>query len=258
MKKMILSDIDARMIEAIIVRYGRIVSIHDLLTVFNTHYKSTSAHNRIQQLTESGWFIRIKQGLYLLNESLSLRYQSDISLLAICSILNKHAYISLAHALNYFNMFDQLSYTMVAFNTQQSKKYEWQQVVFKFVKIKPSMYYGFIEKTIDQQQVKIAESEKALIDYLYIDQSFSTASLVFEKLSQHQQSLDMEKIQEYAARSSETIKRKMGFFLDQLNVNTSFLYAQLKTDHKSYSRFTSDSSIFNAKWRLYYDQRIIE
>jgi predicted transcriptional regulator of viral defense system len=257
MKKTFLSDIDAHMIETIIVRYGRIASIQELLTVFKTHYKSTSAHNRIQQLTEGGWLIRVKQGLYLLNESLSLRYQSDISLLAICSILNSQAYISLAHALNYFNMFDQFSGTIVALNTQQSKKYNWQQVVFKFVKIKASMYYGFIEKTIDHQQVKIAEAEKALIDYLYIDQSFSSASLVFEKLSQHQQSLNMEKIQEYAAKSSETIKRKMGFFLDQLNVNTTYLYSQLKTN-QSYSRFTSDSTTFNAKWRIYYDQRIVE
>lgn len=98
----------------------------------------------------------------------------------------------------------------------------------------------------DGKPVKIADPEKALIDYLYLDKSFTSASL----------SLDFDKLQDYAQRSGITIKRKIGFLLDQLNVDTHKLYQSLGAN-KGVSRFTQESKAFSAKWRTYYDHRII-
>jgi len=108
----------------------------------------------------------------------------------------------------------------------------------------------------DGKPVKIADPEKALIDYLYLDKSFTSASLVFEKLREHRESLDFDKLQDYAQRSGITIKRKIGFLLDLLNVDTHKLYQSLGAN-KGVSRFTQESKAFSAKWRTYYDHRII-
>ena len=104
--------------------------------------------------------------------------------------------------------------------------------------------------------VRIAEAEKALVDYLYLDKSFGCASLVFEKLRDFHKELNLEKLQRYAVKAGITIQRKLGFLLDMLNLESFFIYTHVK-GNRGFSRFTSDSTLFNAKWRLYYDDRII-
>lgn len=257
MKNTVLSENDAELIERVILKHGRIVSISDLINIFATDYSYGAAHNRIHILTKTGWLKRIKQGLYIVNESISSRFQNDLSLIAISSALDNASYVSLAYALNYYQMFDQFTKTITAITTKDSKKYRFDDYIFQFTKVKPEMFFGFEERMESGQVVKIADAEKALIDYLYLDTSFSSASFVFEKLREHQKSLNLEKLQNYTLLSNETVKRKIGFFLDQLNINSQNLYNSLKEKSKGFSRFTSNSILFNAKWRIYYDDKIL-
>jgi predicted transcriptional regulator of viral defense system len=127
---------------------------------------------------------------------------------------------------------------------------------FTFSKVKKDMYFGFSEKMENGKLVRIADAEKALIDYLYLDKSFGSACLVFEKLRDHYQELDLEKLQEYALRSNTTIQREIGFLLDQLKLDSGLIYQTVR-NNRGASHFTKNSKTFNAKWRLYYDNRII-
>lgn len=256
MKSTILSEKDSKLIEKAILQYGRILNIHDLMSIFKEDYSKASAHNRINLLVRSGWFRRIKQGLYLIIDSLTARSGVDVSLLSIANALVENSYVSLAHALNYYQLFDQYSATVVSVTTSNSKKYLFDSYTFKYAKIKQDMYFGFVEKIVNGKKIRLAEAEKALVDYLYLDKSFGSASLVFEKLKEHHQDIDINKLQEYALRSGFTVARKIGFMLDQLNIDFAVIYQAVRSN-RSFSRFTADSKIFNAKWRLYYDDRII-
>jgi predicted transcriptional regulator of viral defense system len=256
MKNTILSEKDSILIEQTILRYGRIATTRNLLEVFRKEYSDKAASNRIKKLVETGWLKRVKRGLFLVNESISSRFQNDHSFLLISNTLNQNSYISLSYALNYYQMFDQYSKTIVAITTTESKKYNFDGYLFKFTRVKESMYFGYSVKMENGRSVKIADVEKALIDYLYLDNSFTSASLVFEKLKEFRESLDLEKMQDYAQKVDITLKRKIGFLLDQLNVDTQRLHQGLK-GNKGFSRFTKESNVFNAKWRIYYDHRII-
>lgn len=143
MKTTILTEKDTNLIEQIILKYGRIVGIDDLMTIFRIEYSNLSAHNRIQKLTKAGWLKRIKRGLYLVIENLSSRFQNDNSLMLIANALNKSSYISLSYALNYYHMFDQYSKTIVSVTTADSKKYIFDDFVFKFAKVKENMFLVF-------------------------------------------------------------------------------------------------------------------
>ncbi len=256
MKNTILSEKDAKLIEKAIIQYGRILSIHNLAAIFNELYTDNSAHNRINQLVNAGWLRRIKQGLYLIVDSLSARSQNDISLYVIANSLVSESYITLSHALNYHQMFDQYDKTITSITVKNSKKYNFDNHIYNFSKVKKDMYFGFIEKREGGKIIKIAEAEKALIDYLYLDASFGSASLVFEKIRDHHLELDLNKLQTYAVRSGFTILRKIGFILDALNLNSEQVFNIIKGNRGS-SYFTADSKLFNAKWRIYYDDRII-
>ena len=256
MKNTILSEKDAQLIEKIILQYGRIVNIKSLMSVFQEEYSKASAHNRINMLANAGWFRRMKRGLYLVIDSLSARSGIDISLLSIANVLVNDSYVSLSHALNYYQLFDQYSTTAVSVSLRESRKYLLDDFIFKYSKVKKELYFGFTEKIINGKKVRLAEVEKALIDYLYLDKSFASASLIFEKLRDHYQEIDLRKLQEYGARCGLTIARKIGFMLDQLGLDSGILHKALQKN-RGISHFTANSKVFNAKWRLYYDDRII-
>ncbi len=256
MKNTILSEKDANLISQSIIKYGRILDIKKLMTIFSIEYSASAAHNRINKLVRSGWLMRIRQGLYLIIDNLSARDQNDISLIRIANVLDHNSYVSLAYALNYHQLFDQYSRTVISISDKINKKYNFDGHLYQFSKVKKEMYFGFTEELDDGKIIKIAEAEKALIDYLYLDNSFFSASLVFEKLRDNYQMLDLDKLQVYAARAGTTISRKIGFLLDAAAIDSTRLYQSLK-NKKGFNRFTSESKLFNAKWRIYYDERII-
>lgn len=256
MKSTILSEKDAYLIEKAILQYGRILSIRDLMSIFQKEYSKASAHNRINLLSRAGWLRRLKKGLYLVIDTITARSEIDVSLMSIANALVAGSYVSLAHALNYYQLFDQYSTTVVSVTVKGNKKYLFDGYTFRYSKVRQDMYFGFTEKTINGKRVRLAEAEKALIDYLYLDKSFGSASLVFEKLRDHHQELDINTLQNYAIKSGITMQRKIGFLLDALTLDSSKVYKAIK-GNRGTARFTRDARIFNAKWRLYYDDRII-
>jgi len=256
MKNTILSEKDTQLIEKAILRGGWILDMQALLAIFKEEYTTASAYKRINLLSKAGWLKRIKKGLYLVIDSITARSQISISLLSVANILMKKSYVSFAHALNYYNMFDQYASTIVSITDKENKKYIVDNYTFAFSKVKKSMYFGFSEKLVSGKLTRVADAEKALIDYLYLDKSFGSASLVFEKLRDYHHELDLKKFQEYALRSDTTIQRELGLMLDELKLDSSLLYQATK-HNRGTSHFTKDSKIFNAKWRLYYDDRII-
>ena len=256
MKNTILSEKDAELIERAIIQYGRVLSVNKLVALLRENYSEASAHNRINQLARSGWLKRIKQGLYLISDSVSARSQNDISLAFIANSLMSDSYVSLSYALNYYQMFDQYGKTITSVAAKNGKKYSFDGHIFKFAKVRKEQYFGFVEKRETGKIIRIAEAEKALIDYLYLDKSFGSSSLVFEKIREYKSELDLEKLQTYAVRSSLTISRKIGFMLDMLDINSDQVFKALE-NKSGVSRFSVDSKSFNAKWRLYYDDRII-
>jgi predicted transcriptional regulator of viral defense system len=257
MRNTILSEKDARIIEELILKFGRIVSTDNLIEVFTKEYSRSSAQNRIQSLHKAGWFLRIKRGLYLIIDSISSRSISDMSLLLIAQAINKESYISLHSALNHYQMFDQYSNLVSVVNLRLSKKFKFQNSKIQFIKLNKRYYFGFEKVRINGQLVQIATKEKALLDYLYLEKSFYSASLVFEKIKDYRKEIDFVLLQKFALKYGLSVQRKLGFILDKLNVDSGKLYLNVKKD-QGYSRFTKESKKFNAKWRLYYDDRIIK
>ncbi len=253
----ILSEKDSKLIEEIILKYGTIVSTKELLSVFEKKYSKASAHNRIQKLHSFGWFLRIKKGLYLIVDNISSRYFNNKSLFLIAKAINKNSYISLHSALNCHQMFDQYSKTVAVVNCDISKSYNFANNVIRFIKISKKYYFGFSQARYEGKLINIASKEKALIDFLYLNSSFSSISLVYEKLENHKNIIDFKLLQTTASKFGTSVQRKLGFLLDQLEIDSNYLFKRVKKE-KSYSKLTQDSNIFNAKWRLYYDDRVFK
>ncbi|MCK5847748.1 MAG: hypothetical protein KAH01_00955 [Caldisericia bacterium] len=255
MTNTILSRSDAELIGKTIETYGKVVNTDELLTIFQTRYDKSSAHGRIQILSKNGWFLRIKQGLYLVNDSITGQFQGNLPWLAISHCLFEDSYVSLAYALNYYKLFDHVPNTIVSINSHMGKKYQYHPYIFKFVKVKPDIYFGYHTISLQNRTIQIADVEKALLDFLYVDTNFTTPELFFEPVNEHREAIDFEKLKQYALRFSEVVRRKAGFLLDHLQINTKQLHASVKSS-RGHTKFTKESTLFNAKWRVYYEPEI--
>jgi predicted transcriptional regulator of viral defense system len=253
----ILTTKDADLLERAIAKYGHIARFDDLKKVFDGEYKDAEIRHKIARLAKRGWLVRIRKGLYVLVSDMTSLASSNISLLRISNALNSNSYISLSTAFNYYGLIDQLMQTVTAITTTRTKRYQFQGITFTFSKVQEDFYFGFSEKRVEGKLVKIADLEKIVLDYLYLKKDVYSLNLIWEKLTEYKDEFDFAKLQAYALRCNLTLRRATGFLLDQLGENSYELYTSVKGKN-GYSRLTSVSKDFNAKWRLYYDHRIIE
>ena len=253
----ILSRNDVSLLEQVIAPCGQLASFDDLKKVFKKQYNDSQIKQKIVRLAKRGWLVRVKKGLYVVVSDITALSSNTVSLLRISQALNSDSYISLSSALFYHGLVDQLQKDVTAISTTRTKHYEFQGFSFTFSKVQEDFYFGFSEKRVEGKLVKIADLEKVVLDYLYLKKDIYSLNLLWEKLTEHTDEFDLKKLQEYALRCNLTLRRATGFLLDQLGENSDDLYTSVKGKN-GYSRITSDSKEFNAKWRLYYDHRIIE
>lgn len=256
-KNTILSKKDAACLEDLIARNGRIVSFDQVKQVFSNRYQESSISKRVSFLADNGWLIRLKKGLYVVITDIGELSANNISMYTMVQALNSESYVSFENALRYHGMFDQMLSSVCAVTFGRARKYKVKKILIRFCHIKEELYFGFSEQKADIGIVNVAEKEKALLDLLYFRSSRYYMSLVWEKLREYEQDIDFKKLKKYALKFNLTVIRKAAFFLDTLGIATDELQARVSGE-TSYSRMTKDSQQFNSKWRLYFDENIIE
>lgn len=255
-KNTILSGRDARLIEDMIVSFGRIVSFDQIKKGLAKNYSEIGLKKRISFLTKQGWFVRIKKGLYIIVTDIGSLGSNDVSANAISRALNNESYVSFENALQHHGMFDQMISGTSAITFQRARTYKVKDLTVKFFKIKKELYFGFTEERADIGLVNMAQKEKALLDILYFRSTRYHASLVWEKLKDYKDRIDFKMLKQYAVKFNFNIIRQVGFFLDQIGIDTNDIHSVV-AGGKGYGRMTKESKHFNAKWRLYCDDSIV-
>lgn len=253
----ILSKKDLELLEVIVLQSGKIVSSEQIQKAIGQNVSRGAARMRVAGMSKAGWLIRLKNGLYLVVTDISSLGFTDVSELVIAQSLNLDSYISFESALQYHSMFDQMLARIDAVTIRKTKTYQVLKTTYTFSSIKKGLYFGFTQESINNQKVNVAEVEKAILDLLYFRSSGYTVSLVIEKLKEYQDQIDFKKLKEYSIGYSLGMVRKIGFLLDQIDVDTTDLFSQNQVKKNSFSKLTQDAEQFNAKWRLYYDPHLI-
>jgi predicted transcriptional regulator of viral defense system len=254
----ILSAKDLKIFEKAILNHGRIIKYNDLKNFFKDEYGSSAEiSNRISLLSKLGWLLRIKNGLYVIVSDYSSLGFNDLSIILIARSLNKKSYISFENALQFHGVYDQMLSTVESVTTSRARKYDFQNTIIKFLKIKKEYYFGFSKQRIDLDFAEIADLEKAILDMIYFRKSSYNLDLIWEILKKYRSNFNFQKLKNYAKKLNNSVLRQTGFMLDNLSIDTNDLYESVKSK-KSYTRMTENSNKFNSKWRLYFDNNIIK
>src|SRR5579859_7255132 len=257
-KNTILTQSDLTLLEDALLQFGRIVTFEQLASLFTMTETRATISRRIALLVKKGWLLRLKKGLYLVLTDITTLGTNDLPEYILAQALHKDSYVSFENALQYHGLFDQMLSTVSSVTTTYVRRHTVQQTTYVFSRVKHDLYFGFTEEVISPYKVFIAEKEKALLDMLYLKTSAYTVSLILEKLREYTHRFDSEKLQQYARRYGIGMVRAVGFLLDQVHADTMQLLTCAKKQRNSYSKLTQRSSQFNAKWRLYYEPRLID
>lgn len=251
-KNVILSKKGAYLLDTLIARHGLIVTFDQIFDVLQKDHTRQQAYNTVLDMTSAGWLVRLKKSLYYIS-SLESRGYAGVSQFVVAQFLDQSSYISFEAALQYHGMFDQLLGTVRSATTGKNKKFVFQNTTYTFIHTQQKHFFGFTEEYQENQKIRVAEAEKALIDLLHFRRHINDIDIVLEKLREHQSELDMEKLMLFAQKDTLTVARIVGFLLDVCGVNTEILHAVVR-DKKGFSSMTSqrEKSHYSARWKLYY------
>lgn len=252
MKQTILTTNQNELLENLIAKYGQIVTTEQIYAESQGSEDQRQAKKVIAKLVNHGWLMRIRRGLYAISD-FSNRGFLSLSPYLVANLFVKESYVSFESALAYHGMFDQLTSTIISISKIQYKTVQLNATEYSFVNVKDQFFFGWQEMMIDGKAARIATAEKALIDIIHFHKSKYSVDLVIEKLQEHRDSLDMEKMNEYISKMSTTTIKIFGFILDLLHIDSQILYESIKTKQSTHWMLVGDKK-FNAKWRLYYDE----
>lgn len=251
MKKTILSAKQAELLENLIVANGRIVTSEHIYDSARLLWDKTQVKNIITKLTNDGWLIRVKRGVYAISD-LSSRGFLSLSPYVVANLLVAKSYVSFESALSYYGMFDQFADRVISISQNRYKNTHLNGIDYSFVNVQEKWFFGWQEVEIDERKVRIATAEKALIDMIQFHKSKYSVDVVIEKLQLHQDSLNSEKLHEHVRKMSASTIKIFGLMYDLLGIDSSRLHELLKDKRGTDWMFAGDKT-FNSKWRLYYD-----
>lgn len=119
---------------------------------------------QLSQWTKNRYLIKLKNGVYVFSERKDL-----LSMEAISHSLFEPSYISLERALSRHGLIPEIVYNCTALTTRKTKTIKNDFGVFIFRNIKKDLFFGY--NTIHEEGgvYFLAEPEKALLDYLYLN-----------------------------------------------------------------------------------------
>ncbi|MDY6868272.1 MAG: type IV toxin-antitoxin system AbiEi family antitoxin domain-containing protein [Chloroflexota bacterium] len=251
MKNTILAVKDGELLETLIAKYGKVATAKQIEAEAKDTWDYQQMHNRIQQLVKNGWLVRIKRGLYAIND-LSSRGFLSISPYVVASLLVEDSYVSFEAALNYRGMFDQFVQLYSSVSLKQYKLTELEPIQYQFIKTQEKFFVGWDKVEIENMTAKIASAEKALVDLIHFRTSKYVIDLIIEKLQNYKEDLRVENLIHYASLASQKTVKVFGLTFDLLGWDSQALF-QLLSNTRSTHWINAGDKTFNAKWRLYYD-----
>ncbi len=155
----------------------KLPNIIDYQTLKDALVSYKSKRDKISHLIKTGEIIRIKKGLYVLNESYR---RGNISLEHVSNLLYGPSYVSLEYALSYYGLIPEKVETLTAVTTGRSREFKTPLGMFTYRNIGLSPFTSGMEIIEFQPDIRfmMASPEKALADFIQSQKGIPSQSAI--------------------------------------------------------------------------------
>ena len=159
-----------------------------------------SVWKALSRLEDRGFVSRVTKGVY------ANRLVRDHSAQDFVNVLKPESYVSLESALGHWGLSTQSPVSLTCVTTGKPKEYRTPEFAITFRTISKRLFWGFVEKQTRYSKYRIAEPEKALLDWIYL--SLQTG------LTPHLDEIDFKvvdkrKLVKYADKYPGTVRNKL-------------------------------------------------
>jgi predicted transcriptional regulator of viral defense system len=119
---------------------------------------------RLVEWQKKDYIIKLRNGYYCFSE-----YPKAESWLHFAANrIYQPSYVSLQSALSYYGLIPEGVFQVTSITTRNTMQYKTPLAEFTYKSIKPTLYFGYQIIRLSGNSIRIAEPEKALLDFLYL------------------------------------------------------------------------------------------
>ncbi len=191
-----------------------VFSIKDIEKVDLSFHKQ-----RLSEWQKKGYVKKIRQGFYMFSD---LQINEKI-LFTIANRIYEPSYISLEMVLSIYGIIPEAVYGVTSVTSQNTKDIKAPIGNFIYRHIQPNLMFGYELLEHDGYRYQIAEIEKAILDYLYLNPKLidneSFEGMRFNT-SELKEKLNVEKFNKYLeAFNNKSLARRAKKFLQFINAD---------------------------------------
>jgi predicted transcriptional regulator of viral defense system len=124
---------------------------------------------RLNDWQDKGYIRKLIKGHYMFTD---IRL-SEAVLHEIANRLYDPSYISCETALAWYGLIPESVYLVVSVGTRKTCRFKIHVAEFSYRTIKPSLFWGYTIEHLEQVHFKIAQPEKAILDFFYLHPSWT-------------------------------------------------------------------------------------
>lgn len=129
---------------------------------------SQNLRNQLKRWEKRGLLIRLRKGFYLFHEN-DRAFNPDISYIA--NRLYEPSYVSLEYALSFYSLIPERVVVVTSITTRKTMEFKNALGNFTYQHIQPKTFRGFQRVGEGSFPFLMAEPEKAVVDFLYLNLS---------------------------------------------------------------------------------------
>lgn len=148
-----------------------VFSLTDIRKIEPGFYRS-----RLNEWQNKGYIKKIIKNYYIFSD----QQVDEKTLFYIANKIYSPSYISLEMALSYYHLIPESTYGLTSITTKKTAIFKTKVGDFNYRSVKPELFFGYLLVDYQGQKIKLAELEKAILDYLYLNSHLKTQSDFFE------------------------------------------------------------------------------
>lgn len=200
-----------------LIRMGKFVfSSEDLRRIYKLNAQQAS--RLLRRLEKSKAIRRIHRGLFILDK----RFLTGIPTEVVISSLMKHKkyYLGLYTALKYWRLVDVILTEHFILTPERISKtrYKIDNYRVKIIKIKKTLFFGYVRVPMNARIVNISNTEKTILDSVYFQEYVSMRDVV-NAFCKVRDKINVKKLIDYAIKfNKSSIIQRVGYILEKLAI----------------------------------------